>query len=320
MKNKKLITIAVGMCIGSSAAWADFSDRMVGGIIGGVFGSMLVQSAYHAPRRESIVRYTNRKHPRILRRRYRTHRADRYRDYRRYGRYDRARLDRTHLTKKTKPTIIHKKSLHKKKHTSQKKHLPLTSHAVERKPISNPKAVIVPLRKSLSSAQKIQNALKSLGFYHGSLDGELRSYETHAAIREMHYAYKIGQGDTLDRENRYRLIALGELFLFDRALIDKSHTPQSQIKQIQTALKIHGLYKGDIDGIFGSGTRSAIKRYKKENDYLASENLDLESKYMLITSAKKRNEEMIDGVLKELRKEQKRDALVDGNLLMHPSS
>jgi murein L,D-transpeptidase YcbB/YkuD len=41
---------------------------------------------------------------------------------------------------------------------------------------------------------------------------------------------------------------------------------QMSIKQIQTALKNAGFYKGSIDGKMGSQTKEAIKTFQKAND------------------------------------------------------
>lgn len=38
----------------------------------------------------------------------------------------------------------------------------------------------------------------------------------------------------------------------------------SEVKAIQTALKERGLYKGSIDGIFGSATQTAVKKFQKQ--------------------------------------------------------
>ena len=37
------------------------------------------------------------------------------------------------------------------------------------------------------------------------------------------------------------------------------------VKTLQTALKDLGFYQGKIDGIFGNGTRNAVKAYQRKN-------------------------------------------------------
>ena len=38
-----------------------------------------------------------------------------------------------------------------------------------------------------------------------------------------------------------------------------------EVKQIQTKLKNWGYYSGSVDGIYGSGTLSAVKKFQKKN-------------------------------------------------------
>ena len=39
----------------------------------------------------------------------------------------------------------------------------------------------------------------------------------------------------------------------------------SEVTQIQTKLKRWGYYKGNVDGIYGSGTLAAVKLFQKKN-------------------------------------------------------
>lgn len=43
-------------------------------------------------------------------------------------------------------------------------------------------------------------------------------------------------------------------------------TTENKIKEMQTLLKAGGYYKGSIDGIMGSGTQSAAKRYLNDKN------------------------------------------------------
>ena len=44
-------------------------------------------------------------------------------------------------------------------------------------------------------------------------------------------------------------------------------TTENNIKEMQTLLKNGGYYKGTIDGIMGSGTQNAAKRYLNDKNY-----------------------------------------------------
>lgn len=43
----------------------------------------------------------------------------------------------------------------------------------------------------------------------------------------------------------------------------------SEVKQIQTKLKNWGYYNGSVDGVYGSGTESAVKSFQKKNGLTA---------------------------------------------------
>ncbi len=176
-------------------------------------------------------------------------------------------------------------------------------------------AAKIPIPKGLSDAQKVQKGLWGLGFYQGALDGELNSYQTHAALRKFYSSYELDGSEVLEQGLKKQLIALGELFLYDRALIAKLHTPEAQIKQLQTALKIHGYYHDVIDGLMGKQTRKAIISYKKANLLDESQYLDLDSKYHLVKNAKIKNEKSIDLILAKIKQEQ--EPYIDKQLLLH---
>jgi peptidoglycan hydrolase-like protein with peptidoglycan-binding domain len=49
---------------------------------------------------------------------------------------------------------------------------------------------------------------------------------------------------------------------------------KEKIKQAQQALKAEGLYKGKVDGIWGSGSRQALMQFEKHNNLPATGKLD----------------------------------------------
>jgi peptidoglycan hydrolase-like protein with peptidoglycan-binding domain len=148
---------------------------------------------------------------------------------------------------------------------------------------------------------KIQSALSSLGFYHGRIDGEINSFETRSAIREMNRAYEISSNASLKPEARDALIYLGTLFEFDRYLIGRGGDARTKGRKIQTALKIHGFYFSKIDGVVGRGTREAIARYKAANGLSYGPSLDFEEEYQLISSAKQMNDKNIEDTIASLK-------------------
>ena len=148
---------------------------------------------------------------------------------------------------------------------------------------------------------KIQRALASLGFYRGKIDGEINSYETRSAIKEMNRTYEISNNASLKPETRDALIYLGTLFEFDRNLIARGTDKRTRGKKIQTALKIQGFYFSKIDGAVGPATRRAIAEYKAANGLSYGSSLDYEEEYQLISSAKQMNDKNIEDTIATLK-------------------
>lgn len=152
-----------------------------------------------------------------------------------------------------------------------------------------------------SDEMKIQKALSSLGFYRGPIDGEVNSFETRTAIKEMNKAYEISDNASLKPEAKDALIFLGTLFEFDRNLIARGTDKRTKGKKIQTALKIQGFYFAKIDGVVGSGTRNAIAEYKASKGLSAGASLDFEEEYQLISTAKEMNDKNIEETIASLK-------------------
>ena len=49
--------------------------------------------------------------------------------------------------------------------------------------------------------------------------------------------------------------------------VKSKSTTENKIKEMQMLLKDSGYYKGSIDGIMGSGTQNAAKRYLNDKNY-----------------------------------------------------
>lgn len=63
------------------------------------------------------------------------------------------------------------------------------------------------------------------------------------------------------------LLILYNIFLENSIVLglSKYGSRGNEVKQIQTKLKRWGYYKGSVDGIYGSGTLSAVKKFQKKN-------------------------------------------------------
>lgn len=159
----------------------------------------------------------------------------------------------------------------------------------------------VPVIPKMTDEKRIQKALTSLGFYKGKIDGEVNSYETRSAIKEMNIAYGISNNGSLAPQSKDTLIFLGTLFGFDRTLISSSTDNKTKGKKIQTSLKIHGFYHDKIDGAVGPGTRVCISNYKRDTTGSSSSSLDFEEEYALVSTAKEKNDKNIEDSIASLK-------------------
>ena len=153
----------------------------------------------------------------------------------------------------------------------------------------------------MTDERRIQKALASLGFYRGNIDGQVNSFETRSAIKDMNIAYGISNTASLQPEVKDTLIFLGTLFIFDRHLISSSKSNRAKSKKLQVALKIHGYYRGGIDGAIGRGTRGSIGQYKLDNGMSYGNALNFEEEYQLISSAKEKNDRNLDDSINSLK-------------------
>ncbi|WP_456433256.1 peptidoglycan-binding protein [Nitratifractor sp.] len=158
------------------------------------------------------------------------------------------------------------------------------------------------VQRTETDEMKIQRALKSLGFYRGPIDGQINSFETRTAIKELNRAYEIGDTAYMSPQERDALIYLGNLLEFDRNLIAQGTDRRTKVRRIQTALKILGFYPGKIDGASGPGTRNAIAQYKSAYGLTPGYSLNYEEEYRLIDTAKKQNDKNIQETLASLKR------------------
>jgi len=153
----------------------------------------------------------------------------------------------------------------------------------------------------MTDERRIQKALAGLGFYRGRIDGQVNSFETRSAIKDMNIAYGISDTSSLRPEVKDTLIFLGNLFIFDRHLISNNKGNRAKNKKLQVALKIHGYYYGGIDGAIGRGTRGSIGQYKLDVGMSGGNALDFEEEYQLISSAKEKNDRNLDDSINSLK-------------------
>ncbi len=110
--------------------------------------------------------------------------------------------------------------------------------------------------------RQIQTALKKAGYYNGKTDG-IYGAQTEAAVRK----FQAAKGLSVDGIcGSATLAALG---IGKTASVLRKGSSGDGVRQIQTRLANWGYYSGKVDGIFGSGTESAVRKFQRNNGLTA---------------------------------------------------
>ena len=118
--------------------------------------------------------------------------------------------------------------------------------------------------KHVIGIKDIQAALKTLGYYTGKVDGVTGS-NTENAIMKFQKANKLTADGVVGNGTAKLLLAAADK-------TSKSTSVSSNalsIKEIQTALKKLGYFTGTVDGVTGSKTEAAIKKFQKASKLTA---------------------------------------------------
>ncbi len=113
-----------------------------------------------------------------------------------------------------------------------------------------------------NEVRQIQTALKRLGYYNGKVDGIYGS-NTEGAVRK----FQAAKGLSVDGIcGSATLAALG---IGKTATVLRKGSSGSGVRQIQTRLANWGYYSGKVDGIYGSGTENAVRKFQRNNGLTA---------------------------------------------------
>ena len=130
----------------------------------------------------------------------------------------------------------------------------------------------IPFGATGTEVRELQSALKSKGYYKGTVDGEF-GQKTRSAV----YRYQKAIGLDADGKAGNRTLtalydgisALNEIDDSKRGVIRPKNPATlcygcsgTRVKSLQKALKNLGYYKGSVDGNFGELTETAVKRYQ----------------------------------------------------------
>jgi peptidoglycan hydrolase-like protein with peptidoglycan-binding domain len=134
--------------------------------------------------------------------------------------------------------------------------------------------------KHVISIKDIQTALKTLGYYTGKVDGVTGS-DTENAIIKFQKANKLTADGVVGNGTSKLLLAAA-----DKTTKSVSVSSNAlSIKEIQTALKKLGYFSGTVDGITGSKTEAAIKKFQKANKLTADGVIGTATKNKLVAAA-----------------------------------
>lgn len=118
--------------------------------------------------------------------------------------------------------------------------------------------------KHVMSIKDIQTALKKLGYYTGTVDGVSGS-NTENAIKKFQKANKLTADGVVGTGTSKILLAAANKTTNSGSVSSSAMS----IKEVQAALKKLGYYTGTIDGVTGSKTKAAIKKFQSANKLTA---------------------------------------------------
>ena len=145
-------------------------------------------------------------------------------------------------------------------------------------------------------AQMIQSRLAELGLYKGAIDG-IWGRGSRAALRAFKERYALGDPETWNRETQILLFRGADLN--PQAIPESGRKPISSgltlldpavsrdAQMIQSRLAELGLYKGAIDGIWGRGSRAALRAFKERNALGDPETWNRETQILLFRETSK---------------------------------
>lgn len=147
------------------------------------------------------------------------------------------------------------------------------------------------LNPSISQdAKTIQSRLAELGFYKGTIDG-LWGKGSRTALKSFKEKNSLKKPDSWDKETQMALFAKAspagqpaaetrqDPIASGSVLLNPS-LPQDA-KTIQGRLADLGFYKGTIDGVWGKGSKTALKAFKDKNSMKNPNVWDKETQIML---------------------------------------
>ena len=125
------------------------------------------------------------------------------------------------------------------------------------------------------AVKALQSALKELGFYTGTVDGDFGS-GTRSAVIAFQKMNGLSQSGTADaatqallyegkpKNSKGTAVTVKTVSPLEGAVISSGSKGEA-VSRLQTRLRELGYYTGSVDGVAGSGTVKAIKDFQKKN-------------------------------------------------------
>ncbi len=113
-----------------------------------------------------------------------------------------------------------------------------------------------------NEVRQIQSALKKQGYYSGKVDGIYGS-NTERAVRKFQAAKGLAVDGICGSAT---LAALG---IGKTSTVLRKGSSGDGVKQVQTRLANWGYYSGKVDGIFGTNTENAVRKFQRNNGLTA---------------------------------------------------
>ena len=131
---------------------------------------------------------------------------------------------------------------------------------------TNANAAVVSSSSNTADIKVVQQKLKTWGYYTGIVDG-IYGTKTTAAIKKFQSANGLTADGIAGTKTLEKMgITIG--LTVSAATITSSGT-SADIKILQQRLKDLGYYTSSVDGIYGSGTTAAIKKFQSANGLTA---------------------------------------------------
>ena len=155
-------------------------------------------------------------------------------------------------------------------------------------PITNGTALLNPILPA--DAQIIQSRFLELGLYSGAVDG-IWGKGSKGALKSFKEQNSLAKPDQWDKETQMRLFretspSTGQGPIASGSALLNPALPQ-HAKIIQSRLANLGFYSGPVDGIWGKGSRGALKSFKDQNSLGKPEQWDKETQVLLFQEIKK---------------------------------